>query len=195
LFTDLKISNRSVIPGHEAAIKENISIAKEIRLGYKQNFSLDFAALNYSSPQDNRYSYKLDGFDKDWNHIGTSHTAVYTNLDPGEYTFRVKAKSDDGLWSTPETAIKILVKPPFWRTGYAYVFYILLVCFLIGILRRHSIRKLKNKYALEQERLQVRQMIEQERKEAERQHEFDQLKIKFLTNLSHEFRTPISLKS
>lgn len=193
LFTDLKISNRSVIPGQEAAIKEDISIAKEIRLEYKQNFSLDFAALNYTSPQDNRYSYKLEGFDKDWNHIGTSHTAVYTNLDPGEYMFRVKAKSDDGLWSTPETVIKIHVKSPFWLTIYAYIFYVVAAGLLIGLLRHHSIRKLKNKYALEQERLQVRQMIEQERKDAERQHEFDLLKIKFLTNLSHEFRTPISL--
>ena len=193
LFTDLKISNRSVIPGEESAIKEDISIANEIRLDYKQNFSLDFAALNYTSPQDNRYSYKLEGFDKDWNHTGTSHTAVYTNLDPGQYTFRVKAKSDDGLWSTPETVIKIRVRPPFWLTIYAYIFYVLSVVLLIGLLRHHGIRKLKNKYALEQERLQVKQMIEQERKEAERQHEFDELKIKFLTNLSHEFRTPISL--
>ena len=193
LLTDLKISNRSVVPGEEAVIKEDISIAKEIRLDYKQNFSLDFAALNYTSPQDNRYSYKLEGFDKDWNEVGTSHSAVYTNLDPGEYTFRVKAKSDDGLWSTPEKTIKIHVMPPFWRTTYAYLFYFLVACFIIGLLRHHSIRKLKDKYALEQERQQVKQMIEHERKEAERQHEFDQLKIKFLTNLSHEFRTPISL--
>ncbi len=182
LLTDLKISNQSVVPGEDAVIKEDISIAKEIRLDYKQNFSLDFAAMNYTSPQDNRYSYKLEGFDKDWNNVGTEHSAVYTNLDPGEYTFRVKAKSDDGLWSTPEKLIKIHVKPPLWRTVYAYVIYVAVFGFIIGLMRYRGIQKLKNKFALEREQLQVQQMIEQERKE-----------IEFLTNLSHEFKTPISL--
>jgi signal transduction histidine kinase/CheY-like chemotaxis protein/AraC-like DNA-binding protein len=193
VFTDLKISNRSVVPGPKEAIKEHISVAKEITLGYKQNFSLDFVALNYTAPQENRYSYKLEGFDKDWNQVGALRKAVYTNLDPGHYTFRLKATSDDGLWNSPETSIKIYVRPPFWLTSYAYgVYAFLIVCFLI-VWRYWGIRRLKNKFALEQERVQVRQLIEQERKESERQHEFDQLKIKFLTNLSHEFRTPISL--
>lgn len=192
-FTALKISNKIVIPGEDEAIKENISTAGEIILDYKQNFSLDFIALDYTAPQDSRYAYQLQGFDKDWNLVGSSHTAVFTNLDPGEYIFRVKATSDDGSWSTPEKTIRIIVRPPFWRTGYAYALYILLTIAFILLLRQQAMRKLRNKFAIEQERLQVKQMIEQERKEAERQHEFDQLKIKFLTNLSHEFRTPISL--
>jgi signal transduction histidine kinase/ligand-binding sensor domain-containing protein/AraC-like DNA-binding protein len=192
-FTSLKISNKVVVPGDDEAISENISIAKEIRLDYKQNFSLDFIALNYTSPQDCRYAYKLDGFDRDWNLVGSLHSAVYTNLDPGEYTFRVKASSDDASWNTPEKTIRIFVKPPFWRTGYAYAIYALVAVTIVFLLRYQGMRKLKNKFALEQERLQVKQLIEQERMEAERQHEFDQLRIKFLTNLSHEFRTPISL--
>lgn len=192
-FTALKISNKTVMPGDGEAITEHVSIAREIRLDYRQNFSLDFIALNYTAPQDSRYTYKLDGFDREWNEAGSSHTAVYTNLDPGEYTFRVKAMSDDGSWSTPEKTIKIYVKPPFWRTGYAYTFYAILAVAIVVLLRYQGMRKLKNKFALEQERLRLNQMIELERKEAERQHEFDQLRIKFLTNLSHEFRTPISL--
>jgi len=192
-FTALKISNKTVVPGEGEAISEHISAAKEIRLDYKQNFSLDFIALDYTAPQDSRYAYKLQGFDKDWNMAGSSHTAVYTNLDPGEYVFHVKAISDNGSWATPEKTIRIIVKPPFWRTGYAYTLYALLIVSVIFLLRYQGMRKLKNKFVLEQERLQVKQMIEQERKEAERQHEFDQLRIKFLTNLSHEFRTPISL--
>jgi signal transduction histidine kinase/DNA-binding response OmpR family regulator len=193
VLTDLKISNRSVIPGKDSPIKKHISVAKEIRLSYKQNFSLDFVALNYTAPQESQYSYKLDGFDKDWNQAGPSKTAVYTNLDPGKYIFRLKAGSDDGLWNTPETSITIYVSPPFWRTAYAYAFYILAAGLILWGMRYRGIRKLKNKFALEQERLQVKQMIEQERKEAARKHEFDQVKIKFLTNLSHEFRTPIAL--
>lgn len=192
-FTDLKIENRTVTPGKGEVIKDHIGIAEEIKLDYKQNFSLDFIALNYTSPEETRYSYKLDGFDKDWNLVGKSRTAVYTNLDPGVYTFRVKASSDDASWSTPEKTIKIYVKPPFWRTMYAYIFYVLVLFGIVILLRYQGMRKVKNRFALEQERLQVQQIIESERKEAERQHEFDQLKIKFLTNLSHEFRTPISL--
>lgn len=192
-LTALKIFNKTVVPGDDDALKMHVSIAKEIRLDYKQNFSIDFISLNYTAPQESRYSYKLEGFDKDWNHIGNSHTAVYTNVDPGEYTFRVKASSDDGSWSTPEKTIRIYVKPPFWRTKVAYLLYILTAVLIVGLMRYMGIRKLKNKFALEQERQQVRQMIAEERKEAERQHEFDQLKIKFLTNLSHELRTPVSL--
>lgn len=192
-FTSLKISNRVINPGEDEPIREHISIAKEIRLDYKQNFSLDFIALSYTTPDDSRYAYKLDGFDGDWNQAGKSHTAVYTNLDPGEYTFHVKATSEDGAWTTPEKTIKIFVKPPFWRTTYAYLFYVILAVSILALIRYQGVRKIKNKFLLEQERLQIKQMIEQERKEAERRHEFDQLRIKFLTNLSHEFKTPISL--
>jgi signal transduction histidine kinase/ligand-binding sensor domain-containing protein/DNA-binding response OmpR family regulator len=193
VFTDLKIANRSVMPGAGEPIKEHISVAKEITLGYRQSFSLDFVALNYTAPGENRYSYKLEGFDKDWNNVETSRKAVYTNLDPGHYTFRLKATSDDGAWTSNETSIRIYVKPPFWRTTYAYAVYVLLIAGFLVAWRYWGIRKIKRKFALEQERMQTKQMIEQERKEAQRQHEFDELKIKFLTNLSHEFRTPISL--
>ncbi|MDP4218482.1 MAG: two-component regulator propeller domain-containing protein, partial [Bacteroidota bacterium] len=192
-FTALKIANRTVIPGPNEPIREHISDAREVRLAFKQNFSIDFIALNYTTPQECRYAYKLDGFDRDWNLVGSSHTAIYTNLDPGEYTFRAKATSDDGSWSTPEKIIRITVRPPFYRTAYAYALYVLMAILLVVLLRFIGIRRLKNRFAIEQERIRTRQMIEQERKEAERQHEFDELKIKFLTNLSHEFRTPVSL--
>jgi signal transduction histidine kinase/ligand-binding sensor domain-containing protein/DNA-binding response OmpR family regulator len=171
VFTDLKISNRSIIPGPDEAIKEHISVAKEITLGYKQNFSLDFVALNYTAPQENRYSYKLEGFDKDWSHVGTSTKAVYTNLDPGYYTFRLKATSDDGAWTSSETFIRIYVKPPFWRTTWAYIIYAVLITGILIMWRYLTIRRLKGRFTREQEKL----------------------KIRFLTNLSHEFRTPISL--
>jgi len=182
ILTDLKISNKSVSAGDASPIKENISIAKEIRLEYKQNFALGFVALNYTIPRQNHYAYKLEGFDKDWNNIGTNNTASYTNLDPGEYTFKVKAANNDGVWSTGETMIKIFVKPPFWRTTAAYIFYVLLIGSLLFYSRYRGIEKLRRKFALEQERQEIRRM-----------QELDRLKLKFLTNLSHDFRTPISL--
>lgn len=182
VLTDLKISNKSVLPSPDSEISEHISMSKRIELDYKQNFSLSFAALNFTSPQENRYMYKLEKFDKDWNYVGALNTAVYTNLDPGKYTFFVKAVSANGNWVSPVTQISVFVRPPFWLTFPAYVFYLLIIGLVLWLIRRRGIQKLEEKFALEQER-----------REAERVHEFDQLKIKFLTNLSHEFRTPISL--
>ncbi|GAA3956496.1 two-component regulator propeller domain-containing protein [Chitinophaga oryziterrae] len=193
VLTDLRIANSSVIPGDKAAIREHISVADEIRLDYRQNFSIDFTTLNYTAPQESRYSYMLQGFDKTWNDIGTSRTATFSNLQPGKYVFRVKASSDDGSWNTGEATMDIYVRPPFWLTVYAYVFYVLTAGLILWGLRYRGIRKLKNKFALEQERLQIRQDMELERREAERLREFEQVKIKYLTNLSHEFRTPVSL--
>lgn len=182
ILTDLKISNKSVAAGDDAPIKEQISIASEIRLNYKQNFALSFVALNYTIPRQNQYAYKLDGFDKDWNYTGSGNTASYTNLDPGEYTFRVKAANNDGIWSTGDTTIRVFVKPPFWRTIYAYIFYILAIGGALLYSRHKGISKLRKRFA-----------AEQERQEAERIRQLDQMKLKFLTNLSHDFRTPISL--
>jgi len=193
VFTDLRIGGHSVIPGEDAAIKENISVAKEIRVGYKQNFSVDFAALDFTTPHENRYMYLLDGLDASWNQLGQSRTAAFTNLYPGTYTLRVRAKNCNGAWVTSAATIRIRVMPPFYLTGYAYTFYVLIAALILWGIRYRGIRKLENKFALEQERLQMKQIMEQERREAERLHEFDQLKIKFLTNLSHEFRTPVSL--
>ncbi|HXD77485.1 MAG TPA: two-component regulator propeller domain-containing protein [Puia sp.] len=193
VFTGLKVAGHSVIPGKDAAIRENIGVAREIRVDYKQNFSVEFAALDYTTPAENRYLYRLDGLDKSWNELGASRTAALTNLYPGRYTLEVRARNSNNAWITAPARILITVRPPFWLTGYAYAAYILLAGMLLWGIRQRGIRKLKNKFALEQERLQMKQVVERERMEAERLHEFDQLKIKFLTNLSHELRTPISL--
>jgi signal transduction histidine kinase/ligand-binding sensor domain-containing protein/DNA-binding response OmpR family regulator len=182
LITDLKISNQSVAPSEDGPIKENISIAKEINLDYKQNFALSFVGLNYTSSEQNQYAYRLEGFDKGWNYVGNVTTASYTNLDPGAYTFRVKASNNDGIWNEVGASIRVYVHPPWWRTTTAYVLYALLIISLVLYLRFRSMQKLRRKFALEQEQ-----------KEVERMRELDRLKIKFLTNLSHDLRTPISL--
>jgi signal transduction histidine kinase/ligand-binding sensor domain-containing protein/CheY-like chemotaxis protein/AraC-like DNA-binding protein len=189
LITDLRISNQSVPASENGPIQEHISLAKEINLDYKQNFAFRFVGLTYTAPEQNQFAYKLEGFDKDWNYVGRTNTASYTNLDPGEYIFHVRASNNDGVWNNEGTSIKVQVHPPIWRTNYAYGVYILLIAGLIFYSRHKSLEKMRRKFALEQERLHA----EQERKEADRIHSLDLSKIKFLTNLSHEFRTPISL--
>jgi signal transduction histidine kinase/DNA-binding response OmpR family regulator len=193
LLTDLRVANQLVFPSEKGPIQEHISIAREIHLDYRQNFSLSFAALDYTSPQQNKYSYKLEGFDKDWINAGNAKTASYTNIDPGDYVFYVKASNNDGVWNTKGTSVIIHIKPPFWRTVYAYLFYFILVVSLLLYSRYRTLQRLRKKFAAEQEKLLAKQAIEQERKDAEVARELDQLKIKFLTNVSHEFRTPISL--
>ncbi|QJB32004.1 response regulator [Chitinophaga oryzae] len=182
LLTDLRVSNKSILPDEDGPITAHIAVADNIRLAYKQNFVISFVALNYTLPTENHYAYKLDGFDKDWNYTGTANSAAYTNLDPGEYTFHVKAANNDGIWSSRDTTIKIHVRPPFWRTIYAYAFYVCAICLLLLYSRYLGIKRIRKKFLLEQERLEVKRL-----------QDIDRLKIKFLTNLSHDFRTPISL--
>ncbi|MEP6746666.1 MAG: two-component regulator propeller domain-containing protein [Bacteroidota bacterium] len=189
LLTGLRVSNQYIHASKAGPITEHISVAKEINLDYKQNFALDFVGLSYTSPEQNRYAYKLEPFDKDWNYVGNMTTAAYTNLDPGEYIFRVRAANNDGVWNTKGTSVIVHVHPPVWRTTYAYIAYLLLLIGILAYIRHKGIRKIHRKFALEQKK----NYEEQERREAKRIHELDNQKIKFLTNLSHEFRTPISL--
>jgi len=181
-LTNLKVNNTVVLAGNNSALKQDISVAKQIDLDYKQNFSIGYSAINFTLPQQNKYAYMLKPFNKNWNYVGSTTTAYYTNLDPGEYVFLVRARNNDGVWNNSGTQIRIVIHPPIWMTWYAYLSYALIVAGVLLLIRHQGIKKLKAKLALEQER-----------REAERLHELDMLKIKFLTNLSHEFRTPISL--
>ncbi|WP_324671236.1 hybrid sensor histidine kinase/response regulator transcription factor [Hymenobacter sp. GOD-10R] len=182
LLTELKVDNKIIEPSSTSPLQHQIAIAKEIHLNYKQNFSIAYTSLNYTLPQKNQYAYRLKGFDEDWNYVGSTNIAYYTNLDPGEYEFIVKASNNDGVWNTVGTSVKIIISPPFWKTIYAYTLYVGLLGFAILYMRYRGIKKLKKEFRQQQER-----------KERERVRELDLLKIKFLTNLSHEFRTPISL--
>ncbi len=193
LLTDLKINNITVVPGEDAAIQQQIGISKEIQLKYGQNFSIGYVALDYTSPMQNHYAYKLEGFDDDWNYVRKTRVANYTNIDPGEYVFKVKADNNDKFSNNVLTSVKVVVSPPFWRTNFAYFLYAALFCLLIFWIRQRGINNLKLQFAREQEELRVEQLIETERREAAQLRELDKEKIQFLTNLSHEFRTPISL--
>lgn len=193
VLTDLHVANQTITPTDKGPIQEHISTTSHIRLRYGQNFSLGFAALDYTSPEQNRYAYRLEGFDKDWIDAGAGQTAFYTNIDPGDYVFHVKACNNDGVWNATGATVRIHIAPPFWRTGYAWLLYAALIAGILLYSRYRTLEKLRRKFAAEQEKLLARQQLEQERKEAEVARELDQLKIKFLTNLSHEFRTPISL--
>jgi signal transduction histidine kinase/ligand-binding sensor domain-containing protein len=132
VFTDIKILNKSVGIGEkingDVIISKSISETSQIVFSYKNNIlSLEFAALHYAQPDKNRYAYKMEGFDKEWNYVGNKRDATYTNLHPGTYIFRVKGSNNDGVWNEEGASLKIIITPPFWRTAWFRLILILLI--------------------------------------------------------------------
>ncbi|MBX2841684.1 MAG: GHKL domain-containing protein, partial [Flammeovirgaceae bacterium] len=129
-------------------IKNHIGYSDEIRLKHNQSvFSIEFAALNYTAPSKNQFAFKLKGFDKDWQYVGVENKATYTNLDPGEYLFKVKASNNDGVWNNVGTSIKIVIIPPWWNTIWFQILVILFVIIFLGIFyfyRIEQFRKQRN---------------------------------------------------
>ncbi|GAB3735994.1 hybrid sensor histidine kinase/response regulator transcription factor [Spirosoma lituiforme] len=154
-----------------------------LTLNYDENFlSFRFSALAYNQPQQNQYAYQLVGVEKDWVQNGNSHVANYTNLSPGHYTFRVKAANSDGIWSAHETSVNVVIHPPWWNTWWAYFLYGSLV---IGTLWAY--------FRFYTNRLKQQQELELNRREAEQLKSVDELKTRLFSNITHEFRTPLSL--
>ncbi|WP_207429413.1 hybrid sensor histidine kinase/response regulator transcription factor [Pedobacter sp. SYSU D00535] len=176
-ITSFSIGNKPVPIGAEGSpLSRHISQTKEIRLSYDQSvFSFNFAALNYISPEENKYAYKMEGFEKDWNYVGNKHTATYTNLDPGNYTFRVIASNNDGFWNKKGTAVTLIISPPFWETWWFRVVVLILV--LAAAYRAYRFKR----------------TLELEELEKAKREEIHQTQLLFFTNISHEFRTPLSL--
>lgn len=188
VLTDFQLFNKSIEAGElingRVLLNTSVLQEEEIVLKHDENvFSIQFAALNFLHSDKNNYKYKLEGFDKAWLTADKNTRKVtYTNLDPGTYTFRVIAANNDGVWNEEGANITITVLAPYWKTPLAYIIYIVLVTIALFFIRRFMINR---------ERMHFQ--IEQERRDARKMHELDLMKIKFFTNVSHEFRTPLSL--
>ncbi|MFL9484881.1 two-component regulator propeller domain-containing protein [Chitinophagaceae bacterium LWZ2-11] len=185
-LTDLLIKNIPVAVNDQASpLKQSITYTDEITLTHDQAyFTLRFAALNYINARTNQYAYILEGLpgEKDWNYIGNQQSATYTNLDAGNYIFKVKAANNDGLWNDNYTTLHIKVLPPVWKTWYAYLLYFLIIGALLYLFYSYSIKtdRLKND-------LQMQQLYR------EKDQELMQRKLSFFTNISHEIKTPLTL--
>ncbi|MCO5937130.1 ATP-binding protein [Mucilaginibacter sp. RB4R14] len=186
-FTDFQVFNKSVKAGEKifgnVILPKAISHSDTVELKYNENvFSVEFAALNYFDADKVKYEYMMQGFNKNWiSADNLTRKATYTNLDAGDYTFKVRA-ANPGFWKSKELTLYIKILPPFWKTTVAYILYALLFIGILLFIRSRGIRKLRLEF-----------LLEKEREEAQRMHDLDLMKIRFFTNVSHEFRTPLSL--
>ncbi len=186
VITDMQVNNESIPPQDRIAAIFKLGEADSIPTIHKtiklrpgsNNITIDFVALSYQSPQKNKYSYKLDGWDERWIETENNTSAYYNNLPAGDYTFLVRGSNNDGLWSEQTTALEFEVSPPFYLTPLAYIIYVLLIISTILLVYYLIIRSQKKKlreYAKEQERLSYHSQID------------------FFTNIAHEIRTPLTL--
>jgi signal transduction histidine kinase/ligand-binding sensor domain-containing protein/DNA-binding response OmpR family regulator len=183
-FTKLKIFNKDVEAGEEnSPLSVDILSTKHLILQPDQTvFSLDFVALEYQRPKNNRYAYYLAGFETEWNLVGTQRTVTYTNLSPGDYVFKVKASNSDGIWAEKPYELMITVLPPWYRTWWAYLLYAgMFVAIVYAFIREVQVREA------------FRTDLRLKEIEKERIQELEQVKTHFFTNISHELRTPLTL--
>lgn len=138
--TDIKLFNKSLNIGEkDSLLKAPISITEEITLNHHQNIiSFEFVALNYTHSGKNQYAFMMEGLEENWNYVGNQQNTTYTNLDPGQYTFRVKASNNDGVWNKEGTALSIIITPPFWQTWWFTPLIILSV--FLGALAFYKLR-------------------------------------------------------
>ncbi|WP_114790754.1 two-component regulator propeller domain-containing protein [Niabella yanshanensis] len=176
-FTELYLSNERITPGNTAGILPNdLAYTNALTLSYSQaTFSVEFAALNYINTEQNQYAFRMVGLDDQWNLSGTARRATYTNLAPGKYTFEVKAANNDGVWNTNPARLSVYITPPFWQTWWFKMLVIVIV-----LIATYLLISMKRRYEIQQ--------IEKSKSE-----EMHQMQLQFFTNISHEFRTPLSL--
>lgn len=148
----------------------------------QNNIIIRYAALNYIHPEGNKYMYRLDGADNMWHNVGNRMEAYYANLPSGKYTFHLKASNNDGVWNPDETILQIVVKPPVYKSWWAYTIYLIIALVIIILIINHQHRK----HELERD-IRFRQM------EQEKQKELHEERMRMFANFSHELKTPLTL--
>jgi len=177
VITGLQVNGNEVTPETEdSPLTESITLAKGIKLKYHDNsFNLQFALMNYTSPELNQYAYFLEGYEKDWNPVSRNNIAAYRNVPPGKYLFRVKGCNSFGVWTDVETTLEIRIFSPWWASWWAIVIYAILMILLAYVSWRIMMRVNKLKMDVEVEK------------------QVADFKERLFTNVAHEFRTPLTI--
>jgi signal transduction histidine kinase/ligand-binding sensor domain-containing protein/DNA-binding response OmpR family regulator len=181
VITDLFVNNEQVKPSEDGILQKSISISDNLELKHNQNaISIEFACTNYVKAIQEDVEYSLSGFDKGWIKAEKRRLITYTNLNPGKYILKIRAKQKGDVFA--ETTLNIRIHSPFYATWYAYLFYILLIAFITYFIVKFYTSSIKLKVSLDYEK-----------KEKEQIEWLNQSKLRFFTNISHEFRTPLTL--
>lgn len=175
-FTDLRLGGLSVRPGDpDSPLESSLAYADEIRLSYHQNsFTVAYSTFEYAESDLLKYMYRLEGYEKSWSVPESLPFASYKNLPPGTYSLRVKACNAAGVWGD-ESVLKIIIVPPFWQTSWAFLVY-----FLLGLLALYIAYRIVGKMNSLRNKIKVEEQL-------------TEYKLMFFTNISHEFRTPLTL--
>ena len=183
-ITGLEINHQ---PEHFSAANNQLTAPLEyldkITLdAYQNNLSFEFAALDFTAPAKNRYRYQLMPLEKNWVEAGKSHFAHYTHLAPGNYIFQVQGSNSDGAWNETPVEIEIAIRPPWWRSRIARFIYSCIVAVIIWQI-----------YLVQTSRIRLQEQVAFEHRESTRIRELEQMKTNFFSNITHEFRTPLTL--
>ncbi|MFR2069443.1 MAG: two-component regulator propeller domain-containing protein [Bacteroides nordii] len=176
VLSKLVITNQDIVPGEGSVLKVGLDDTKELVLSHKENiFAIQYAALDYTNPQNIQYAYILEGFEHQWTYADRLRNATYTNLPKGHYTFKVRSTNSDGVWVDNTRFLDIVVLPSFWETPLAYFLYVLFILLVIfvAVYILFTIYRLKHEVSVEQQ--------------------VSDIKLRFFTNISHELRTPLTL--
>ncbi len=184
VLTRLKLGDKIIsVKNDNSILHKTISETNKLVLTYDEDvITFEFAALDFSAPRKNRYAYKLENFNKDWIYSGSVRSATFTHLPPGEYIFRVKGTNNDGVWNENGVALELIITPPWWSTFWAYIIYLILILLALYYIRRYELNRLRLKNQLKLEKV-----------ETDTLRNLDHLKSSFFANISHEFRTPLTL--
>ena len=181
VFTDFYLNQQEQIIG--GVLHHNIDLTDTIILNYDQNFfGFSFTSLNYHNKTKVEYAYKLDDFNKDWVYIKDNSVVSFTNVPPGKYIFKVRWSNEDGVWSTDQRQIRVVVNPPWWHTLWAYILYIVLFFVLVTLIVSYFLARHNAKTNMKIKEIEL-----------DNAKKLNQYKLQFFTNIAHEFRTPLTL--